>query len=627
MRKKQALALALAMLLILTACTQQTQKKETEYDIITQVATPEGKTQVSVLVKYAFSVDTFEKAAEEALPNIDIVQVGNYTSDRGIAGYERMIRNNDLTDVVMTWPLEVAEEYWADNLMDLSALPETGKYNISILDNISRDGKLYYLPGPSQIRGIVYNKTLFAEKGWSVPTNFEEFTQLCKNIQASGIRALQLGFGNSEVLDTAFVGYGYEACYSKPADAQWLSEYNGGSGSFGEQFGPALDTFQSFIDQGIWRAEDLKVYYQDREQMFFNRKCAMIEDSAQVTKIGRDLYGYDDEFALMPFFNDGPQGDWARLYPVCYIGLNKNLEQKENNEKYDAVMQLIEYISTDEGQQALMGDAGSMYSSLNGVEPPSDPEIKSLVPALSHDRLAIFPTLQNAQTALRKGLAGMLKGELTKEDVIKMVDDENKNPTSAVPIKVLGQATSDFSLIETGNFITDVMREATGTEIALLLDNGKNGRYNSKGLSARLYEGDITHVDVGCLMPDWRKSETTKLRRAKITGENLVNALEHTLLVDDSHGGWFYYFSGIKVEYAPAAEQGNRVRKITDADGRELDMQKEYTVAFVDTTVDEKYFVYSELMGFKIADVVADAISAKKTISPRGDGRFVVCAP
>ncbi|MEG0145123.1 MAG: extracellular solute-binding protein, partial [Clostridia bacterium] len=333
-----------AMALGLAACAPAPEKGPA--DILTQKVSDPQRTPITVMVKNAFSINTFEKAVEAALPEIDIVQVGNYSWDRGVVEYEARLKNGDLTDVVMTWPLEVGEAYWADNLLELSALPLTGKYMTAMLESIARDGKLYYLPGPAQVRGIVYNKTLFAEKGWQVPTDFDGFVALCHTIEQSGMRSLQLGLGNAEVLDTAFVGYGYADCFSTPEDRRWLSGYDAGEGSFGDQFAPALQTFQTLIDQDILRKEDLLVHYQDRERMLFTRKCAMIEDSVLLARMGFDRTGCTDEFALMPFFNPGADGDWARLYPVCYIGVDKRLADGKHKEKYDLVMRLLEYIST-----------------------------------------------------------------------------------------------------------------------------------------------------------------------------------------------------------------------------------------------------------------------------------------
>lgn len=43
---------------------------------------------------------------------------------------------------------------------------------------------------------------------------------------------------------------------------------------------------------------------------------------------------------------------------VCYIGLNKHLGEPQNKKKYDPVMQLMDYISTPEGQLALAANTG-----------------------------------------------------------------------------------------------------------------------------------------------------------------------------------------------------------------------------------------------------------------------------
>ncbi|MEG0594976.1 MAG: extracellular solute-binding protein, partial [Christensenella sp.] len=534
--------LSAALLLLLTACAPKNESAVSE-DILTQTVIPQGKTPVTILVKYAFSINTFEEAAEAKFPDIDIIQVGNYTPQSGLAEYEARMEHDDLTDIVMTWPLEAGEQYCEERLMDLSAMSITGKYNTASLDKISRGGKLYYLPGPAQIRGIVYNKTLFEENGWALPRDFDEFVVLCQKIEASGMRSLQLGLGNPEVLDTAFVGYSYADCYSTPKDVQWITDYNNGKGNFGDHFRPALDTFQTLINSDILQPNDLKITYAERERMLFDRKCAMIEDSVLLARMGYSINGSTDEFALMPFFNLGTDSDWARLYPVCYIGLNKHLSEPQNKAKYDLVMQLMEYISTPEGQTALAGDTGGMYSSLNNMPPPDVSEIEPLLPALKHGRCAIFPELQNAQDALRKGLAGMVSGQLTAEDVIKMVDTENLSAPTASASSVLGTADADFSIMETGNFLTDAMAKQSGCEIALFLDNGKDGLYNGKGLCSTLYKGDITTVDIQRLMPDTKRGEASELQKITMSGEDLQNALEYSVKVDNDMGGWFYYFS------------------------------------------------------------------------------------
>lgn len=630
LKKVQAKAILLSLLIALMALTigilsgcGEKESAQAE-DILTQKKAEEGRTQITVLVKYAFTINAFEKAVEERFPEIDIVQVGNYTSNMGKEEYAKRLEVDDLTDVIMTWPLNVGEEYWSERLIDLSGMEFSNKYNISMLDSISKDGALYYLPGPSQVRGIVYNKTMFQENGWKVPKNYDEFIKLCNAIQDTGIKALQLGFRNSEVLDTAFTGYSFGDLYGTPSDSQWVKEYNEGEHSFGDHFSTALDTFQDLIDQNVISKEDLKVDYSKREQMFFSRRCAMVEDSVLMARMGDSYTGTDDEYGLMPFFNRTDGDSWARLYAVCYIGLNKHLEDKGNEDKYDLVMELMDYISTKDGQEALMGDTGAMFSSLIGVGATDVPEIVDLQETMKRGNYGIFSELKNAQNALRKGLARMLTGTMTPKEVIEMVDEENQNPPKEDKPEVLASASQDFSVIETGNYVTDVMREAADTEIALFMDNGKDGHYNGKGISGKIYKGDLTSKDLFRILPDLKEGDTGTLWKVTMTGKDLLNTLEHSINVSVGGKGWFYYFSGLKMEFNPTAKPGKRIKSITLDDGSKIDPKKEYSIAVADNSTPEKYFKSCKKTKTTIRELLEKDLKEKGTISPSADGRFVI---
>lgn len=626
MRSRFVVPLLLSLLLVTLAACQEGRSAQ-DADIVSQKNTLSGRKTVTVLVKYAFSINTFEAAVEKKFPDIDLVQVGNYTRDMGTAEYESRLEHDDLPDLVMTWPLDIGESDWEDRLLDLSPYQFTNKYNLSMLNNIARDGKLYYLPGPAQVRGIVYNKTLFAENNWAVPTNFDEFVTLCQTIEKSGIRSLQLGFGNSEVLDTAFTGYSYADCYSQPKDSDWLASYNKGEGSFADQFSPALDTFQYMMDKGIFKKSDLDITYSDREKMLFTRRCAMVEDSVLLTRMGYSITGSTDEFALMPFFNPDDGEDWARLYMVCYVGMNKHLADPANKETLELSLKLMDYISTPEGQKALMGDTGAMFSSLIDSPPPSISEINALLPALQNGRYAIFPTLKNAQSALREGLAGLLRGEISREELCRMVDAQNVAPPTVTPPRVLGTASDDFSLKDTGAFVADCLREESGCEIALFLDNGMDGRYNGKGISARLYQGDVTTTDVLRILPDLKNGESGTMWKVTMTGKDLLETLEKSIVVDNDQSGWFYYFSGLRMEYDITAQPGNRIRSITTADQKPIEPDRLYRIAVMDETVPEDFLQSCEKTDLTIVDILERHIEKQKTISPAKDNRFLTVSP
>lgn len=611
------------MILCLGACstTKPTTSKE---NFITQKASEEGRTQITVLVKYAFSINGFEEAIEERFPDIDIVQVGNYTANTTLAKeYETRLKHDDLTDIVMTWPLDVGEEYWKDRLLDLSGMSFSANYKPSMLDTITtEDGSLYYLPGPADIRGIIYNKTLFKEKGWDVPTNYDEFITLCKTIEESGMRAFELSFGNEEVLDTGFVAFNFGDAFSKPTDTNWLYEYKENQvGNFNDHFSTALTTFQELIDAGVYKASDLDLYYQDTQSDIFTRDTAMIEESLSILNLGKEKSNKDkDEFALMPFFNKN-SNDWVRIYMTCYIGLNKHL--LEDQEKYDKTMKIMEFISTPEGQEAMSMDSGAMYSSLLDANVPNIKEIELLLPALNEGRYAIFPSFDKAQTGLREGLSGMLKKERTASDVAKMADASNLETKNIEKAVVLGNASEDFSLIDTGSYVCDAMKERADTQIALFLDNGMDGRYNGKGISAKFYKGEIVEDDISRVFPDLKHGERGALWKIKMSGEDLRTTLEHAISVDGQEG-WFYYFSGLKMTYDITANPGERLTSIQLADGAALQEDELYTIAVMEDSVPEEYIVEKEDTGLLIQDVLKEKIVSDGEISPAKDGRFQV---
>ena len=620
---KKSLYLVLVGLLILSGCTAS--KANPTNDILTLKKIEEGRTPITVLVKHAFSINNFEKIVEEKFKDIDIVQVGNYTANPTLAKeYEARLEHDDLTDIIMTWPLDVGEEYFEDRLINLSGMSFTNKYKTSMLDSIAtKEGELYYLPGPASLRGIIYNKTLFAEKGWQVPANYTEFLALCKTIQASGMRPFQLPLGNQEVLDTAFIGFNYGNAFSSPKDTEWISKYLKGEGKFIEHFASSFETFQELIDNGLYQKDDLNLYYQDTQRNLLTRQIAMVEDSILLTKMGGTYGNETDEFAVMPFFNKNPENDWVRLYMTCYIGVNKHLEEKDNKDKYDKVIKLLDYISTPEGQTDLASDTEAMYSSVKGTKVPSNEEIVELVPALMEGRYGSFPTLERNKEALYEGLSAMIRGEMNAQQVATMVDEENKTPAKKEKVEVYGNVSEDFTLIETGSFVSDIIREKGSSEIGLFLDNGKDGAYNGKGVGARIYQGDFTDIDLKRILPNLMQAEKGELWNITMTGENLIKTLEDVMVIN-SRTGWFYYFSGLEMEFNPLAQPGSRIKSITTTDGKEIDKNKEYSIAVIKEIVPTEYIIDCKKTGLLLQDLIKEKVETSKTISPAKDNRFKI---
>ncbi|MEG1779487.1 MAG: 5'-nucleotidase C-terminal domain-containing protein, partial [Oscillospiraceae bacterium] len=86
-------------------------------------------------------------------------------------------------------------------------------------------------------------------------------------------------------------------------------------------------------------------------------------------------------------------------------------------------------------------------------------------------------------------------------------------------------------------------------------------------------------------------------------------------------------FSGLRMEFAPAAEAGTRIHSITDDKGNPIDPKRIYSVAIMDTIVPEKFILSCEETDVFISDLLTDNIQANYPISPPKDNRFIICQP
>ncbi|MFQ8888788.1 MAG: hypothetical protein ACLR7Z_11055 [Bilophila wadsworthia] len=109
-------------------------------------------------------------------------------------------------------------------------MPFTSRYNTAMLNSIARDGKLYCLPCSAQVRDIVYNTTLFEEKGWKVVRFQQVHSLVPDNRQRHTF--IHLSFGNSELLDTAFGATATETVSAlRPMPNGWPTTTGAGAAS------------------------------------------------------------------------------------------------------------------------------------------------------------------------------------------------------------------------------------------------------------------------------------------------------------------------------------------------------------------------------------------------------------
>lgn len=166
-----------------------------------------------------------------------------------------------------------------------------------------------------------------------------------------------------------------------------------------------------------------------------------------------------------------------------------------------------------------------------------------------------------------------------------------------------------------GNLSADAVRAASGADVGFV--NGGNIRI-------AINPGDITFGMIAELFPF---GNTVQVK--KITGEDLLAVLEHSVSGYPAAQGGFLHVSGMEFTFDPAQPAGSRVTE-AKVDGTALDKAKEYTIAINDFlgiggdgfAMFAKYPIYAEFGTYE--EIFADYLNANGTEGIEVSGRIAV---
>ena len=292
-------------------------------------------------------------------------------------------------------------------------------------------------------------------------------------------------------------------------------------------------------------------------------------------------------------------------------------------------MDILSYLSTREGQQAILADSLHM-SNIKGVDLSDNPAAKYVEEAYSRGNLYPLVSFSNARagyyTLLQDSVLSVINGGGVAE-AAALVDRGVAQQLAAPPAqpqqeRVIATAESDFTMLETSYYLADQLREAGGAEIALML----NGSFFRSNL-ATIRAGDITD-DMSRFVMKGVGAEDY-LTSYSLSGAQLRQLLEHPL-VNGVEIDALLAASGLSLEYAPWNERGGRVLSLTLADGSPLEDDRLYTVAAWAGVIDEQYITQTlqahEELG-SLCDILLKALEEDGSISPDLTGRVTLVWP
>lgn len=234
----QAMAVVLALGMCTTGLTGCGNEKRAD-----------GKTEIEVVSYKPEAVKAFEKIEKQFNETHDDIHLTISSPNEAMTILKTRFIREDYPDIIaIGGDINYSNFLDADLFEDISDLDAVDTVKEAYLDMdkelefIPKDGT-YALPYAANAAGVLYNKDMFAENGWKVPTTWSEFTALCDEIKESGTLPLYLGFKDTWTCLAPWNALAVGLC-----DSDTCNQVNMGNATFEEAYSPVADKIRTLLD-------------------------------------------------------------------------------------------------------------------------------------------------------------------------------------------------------------------------------------------------------------------------------------------------------------------------------------------------------------------------------------------
>lgn len=284
----------------------------------------------------------------EYYPNVTISYESNSSSQ--LVEY---LRNNTSVDIVMTddtnfrYP-DWTDDYIMDQVADLSAEDiDLSNVQDDLMAECTIDGKVVRLPIGQKLSGMVVNKTLLRKEGLSIPTNYQEFLDVCAALKEKGYTPIQ---GASTAVYSGLV-YNM-AMVELGTDADLLTALNNGDEAAVTKMEEVYSRLEELLEKGYTdpavNAEYPDDNYDGAILKFFEgdvpfwvagteKVCGMKKRESKSEAYMASPFEYEFMYAPM-----GDKGCYEFVEPWVGFSVNKN------SNDYDYAVEFLRFLATED---------------------------------------------------------------------------------------------------------------------------------------------------------------------------------------------------------------------------------------------------------------------------------------
>lgn len=256
----------------------------------------------------------------------DIIGIG------GDINYSNFVDSGILEDISDYQGLGAIKESYIDILEGLEFVPTEGTFG---------------LPYAANAAGVLYNKDMFEEHNWEIPTTWKEFMALCKKIKSEGIQPLYFGFR-----DTWTCLAPWNALAVSLTDTDICAQVNKGEATFKEAYSSVADRMKEMMEYG--EAGPFAYNYNDACISFANGEAAMYTIGSyavpQIQSVNPDIN--IDSF-VMPASDDASQN-------ILNSGIDLQFCVTKECENKKEAYEVLDFLLEHDNMQAYLDNQNSV---------------------------------------------------------------------------------------------------------------------------------------------------------------------------------------------------------------------------------------------------------------------------
>ena len=424
MKKTMCTLLALLLMLSLSACGSEKQ----EAAAAEEGFKPSLDTSASCHINVAGGYNNFEALEaefdrfNEYYPNVELVftKIDDYNNMIGT-----VLSGNEAPDIYVNYSwMYGREQYKAsiDHAEDL-ADPALGLDLDCIRGNIilnTNDGKLPMVPVFANTYGMLVNNSLFEKEGLSIPTTYQELTEVCKAFREKGYKSPMMGFSREETTSLFTLSMYPFFCGTVAQDAEAIQKLNALDPSAGEYMRPTLEKIVQFLDDScadLDACAEIENNYDAVILRFFEGDVPMMTASGDTVSGTEKRESRSEAFIAAPFtysFVPIPMSDEGSVFldmPNLQFSVNKDSKNLDMANEFMRFLVSSEELNEMAQKKGLMSPTkdlsfNSMYAAFGDV-----PESRILSPEE-------FGLTDDAVIQMRQAVYQVATGEMTIDEAV-----------------------------------------------------------------------------------------------------------------------------------------------------------------------------------------------------------------